>query len=73
VINPAGLTPDKRSTEDYTLGTMIIDACKPFRWREHWDSMFTTSDISEDLRAKTAARWEGALGSLITAPKPGPR
>ena len=38
-VNPAGLTPDKRSIEDYTLGTMIIDACKPYRWREHWDKI----------------------------------
>jgi UbiD family decarboxylase len=70
VINPAGLTPDKRLIEDYTLGTMIIDACKPFRWRQHWDKMFTTSDIREDLRSRTAAKWERQLGPLITAPKP---
>jgi UbiD family decarboxylase len=70
VINPAGLTPGKREIEDYTLGTMIIDACKPFRWREHWNKMFTTSDIDEELRAQVAARWEADLGSLITAPKP---
>jgi UbiD family decarboxylase len=70
VINPAGLTPDKRMIEDYTLGTMIIDACKPFRWRAHWDKMFTTSDIDEGLRGEVAARWEAELGDLVTAPKP---
>jgi 4-hydroxy-3-polyprenylbenzoate decarboxylase len=70
VINPAGLTPDKREIEDYTLGTMIIDACKPFRWRDKWDKMFTTSDIDEQLRSRVAARWEAELGPLITAPKP---
>jgi 4-hydroxy-3-polyprenylbenzoate decarboxylase len=70
VINPAGLTPAKRAIEDYTIGTMIIDACKPYRWRGDWDKMFRTSDIEEDLRARTAKRWESTLGSLITAPKP---
>ncbi|MCW2902560.1 MAG: hypothetical protein JWO67_4825, partial [Streptosporangiaceae bacterium] len=70
VINPAGLTPEKRAIEDYTLGTMIIDACKPFRWRSNWDRMFTPSDIEEDLRAEVAARWEDELGALVTAQKP---
>lgn len=70
VINPAGLTPAKRAIEDYTLGTTIIDACKPFRWRADWGRMFARSDIDDDLRAATAAKWEDALGPLITAPKP---
>jgi UbiD family decarboxylase len=70
VINPAGLTPAKRAIEDYTLGTTIIDACKPFRWRHDWDQMFTNSDISEELRERTARKWEHVLGPLITAPKP---
>jgi 4-hydroxy-3-polyprenylbenzoate decarboxylase len=69
-VNPAGLTPEKRSIEDYTLGTMIIDACKPWRWRHQWDKMFKLSDIEEDLRQKTAEKWQSVLGSVITAPKP---
>ena len=69
-VNPAGLTPEKRAIEDYTLGTMIIDACKPYRWRHVWDKMFKLSDIDEALRQQTAEKWEGVLGSLITAPKP---
>jgi UbiD family decarboxylase len=69
-INPAGMTPEKRIIEEYTLGTMIIDACKPYRLREHWDTMFKLSDIDEELRQKTAEKWEDVLGSCITAPKP---
>jgi 4-hydroxy-3-polyprenylbenzoate decarboxylase len=69
-VNPAGLTPEKRAIEDYTVGTMIIDACKPYRWRDHWDSMFTTCDMDESLRQRTADRWQHVLGGLITAPKP---
>jgi len=69
-VNPAGLTPDKRSIEDYTLGTMIIDACKPYRWREHWDKMFRPCDMDESLRVQTAEKWKDVLGPFITAPKP---
>jgi UbiD family decarboxylase len=69
-INPAGLTPQKRAIEDYTLGTMIIDACKPFRWRADWDRMFKRSDIADELREQTVQKWQDTLGSLITAPKP---
>jgi hypothetical protein len=32
--------------------------------------MFSRSDIDEGLRQRVADRWEGELGSLITAPKP---
>lgn len=69
-VNPAGLTPDKRTIEDYTIGTVIIDACKPFRWRDDWDKMFTTSDIDESLRQKTAEKWQDVLGEIINNPKP---
>jgi len=70
VINPAGLTPAKRAIEDYTLGTVVIDACKPFRWRQDWDRMFSRSDIGEGWHRQAVQRWEGELGELITAPKP---
>ncbi len=69
-VNPAGLTPEKRTIEDYTLGTMIIDACKPYRLRAHWDKMFKLSDINEELRQKTAEKWKDVLGPFITASKP---
>jgi UbiD family decarboxylase len=69
-VNPAGLTPEKRAIEDYAIGAMVIDACKPFRWRHQWDQMFKLSDIDEERRATTAAKWESVLGELITAPKP---
>jgi UbiD family decarboxylase len=69
-INPAGMTPQKRAIEDYTLGTMIIDACRPYRWRADWGQMFKRSDMSDDLREQTVRKWQDTLGSLITAPKP---
>ena len=69
-VNPAGLTPDKRAIEDYSLGTMIIDACKPYRWREHWDRMFKESDIEEGHRQQVAQKWAGTLGPIMNVPKP---
>lgn len=69
-INPAGLTPDKRAIEDYSMGTMIIDACRPFHSRQHWDAMFKESDIDEDLRRHTAEKWQAVLGPILSQPKP---
>lgn len=69
-INPAGLTPERRAIEDYAVGTMIIDACKPFRWRHVWDRMFKESDIGDELRTKVAARWAPSLGPIMNEPKP---
>jgi 4-hydroxy-3-polyprenylbenzoate decarboxylase len=69
-INPAGMTPEKRAIEDYSMGTMIIDACRPFQWRQDWGSMFKESDIDEGLRRQTADKWESVLGPIISQPKP---
>jgi UbiD family decarboxylase len=69
-INPAGMTPAKRAIEDYATGTVILDACRPFRWRHHWGETFKRSDISEDRRSAAAARWDAQVGPLIHRPKP---
>lgn len=69
-VNPAGMTPERRAIEDYALGTVIIDACKPFRWRHQWDSMFKETDIDEALRRRIAGKWSDTLGPIIREPKP---
>jgi len=69
-VNPAGLTPEKRAIEDYSMGTMIIDACRPFRWRHDWNRMFKESDIDEELRRQTAEKWAATLGPIMNEPKP---
>jgi UbiD family decarboxylase len=69
-INPAGLTAEKRAIEDYSVGTAIIDACRPFRLRHEWDRLFKESDISESHRAHIAAKWGDRLGSIVAQPKP---
>jgi len=69
-INPAGLTLEKRAIEDYSIGTLIIDACRPFRWRENWGTLFKTSEIKEERRKEIAAKWQAVLGELITRPMP---
>lgn len=69
-VNPAGLTPERRAIEDYAVGTMIIDACKPFRWRHLWDKMFKECDIDDQLRERMAAKWAPSLGPIMNEPKP---
>jgi 4-hydroxy-3-polyprenylbenzoate decarboxylase len=69
-VNPAGLTTEKRKIEDYSLGTLIIDACKPFRWREDWHTMFKTHELEEERRKEIAGKWKSILGELITKTMP---
>jgi UbiD family decarboxylase len=69
-INPAGLTLEKRGREDYSVGTVIIDATRPFGLRHEWDRLFKESDIKEPLRARIADKWADQLGGIVTQPKP---
>ncbi len=47
------LTPEKRARADYTASVMLIDACKPFTWRESFGKSLTyTDDYLRELRAK---------------------
>jgi 4-hydroxy-3-polyprenylbenzoate decarboxylase len=40
---------------------MLVDACKPFHWREQ----FPASNVaSPELRRKVAAKWKDALKNL---------
>jgi len=69
-INPAGITKEKREIEDYSLGTVIIDACRPFRWRKDWDTMFKTNELKEEPRKRIAEKWKPVLGELMTKTMP---
>lgn len=70
VIIPAGLPPEKTAVGDYSVGTMIIDACKPFRWRKNWDVMFKTTELKDIHRNEIAEKWAPVLGDLITKTMP---
>jgi len=61
------LTPAQRQSGDLTVGRVLIDACRPFEWREQFPRPNVFS--REDRRA-VEARW-GALLDGLTARRKG--
>ena len=59
-LDPA-LPPDKRERGDFTHSVMIIDACKPFYWRDRFPLV---NKASEELRAKIIGEWGDKLPLL---------
>ena len=57
------LTPEQKSSGDYTMGRLLINACKPFSWI---DSFPKTNIFSTEERRQVAERW-GSLLSEITS------
>ncbi len=53
------LTPDQREKGYYTHSTLIIDACKPFYWK---DKFPPTNEVSPELKQKTIEKWQNKLG-----------
>ncbi|MBI4491384.1 MAG: UbiD family decarboxylase [Chloroflexi bacterium] len=55
------VSPEKQASGDYTMGRMLIDACKPFHWRDR----FPASNVaSPELRRAVAEKWSGVLQNL---------
>ncbi len=52
-LDPA-LPPEKRERGDLTHSVMIIDACKPFYWKDRFPPV---NKASEELRAKVIEKW----------------
>ncbi len=59
-LDPA-LTPEKRAAGNFTNSRAIINACKPFHWRDQYPRV---NRVSEELRAKTREKWKELFGSL---------
>ena len=53
------LTPEQREIGDYTHSVMIIDACKPFHWR---DKFSETIEASPESKKKALEKWGELLG-----------
>jgi len=53
------LTPGQREQGDYTHTSMVIDACRPFHWR---DKFPPTIEASPELKKKTIEKWGKKLG-----------
>jgi UbiD family decarboxylase len=53
--------PDRRERGDYTIGRMLIDACRPFDWKEN----FARSNVfSPEARERVTQKWESLLGRM---------
>jgi UbiD family decarboxylase len=52
------LAPDKREKGDFTMSRMLIDACKPFHWR---DQFALANKFSADMRDKIWEKWAPKL------------
>jgi 4-hydroxy-3-polyprenylbenzoate decarboxylase len=59
-LDPA-LPPEKRERGDLTHGAMIIDACRPFYWKDRFPPV---NKASEELRAKVIEKWRDKIGLL---------
>ncbi len=59
-LDPA-LPPDKREKGDFTHSVMLIDACKPFYWRDLFPPV---NKASEELRTKIIEKWRDKIPLL---------
>jgi len=49
------LPPDKRGRGDFTMGRMLIDACKPFHWRDRFA-------LANKSNSEKREKWAPKLG-----------
>ncbi|MFC1868114.1 hypothetical protein ACFL0H_08290 [Thermodesulfobacteriota bacterium] len=55
------MPPDKRRDRNFTSSRAIINACRPFYWKEHFPRV---SRVSEELRGEILNKWKGFFGTL---------
>ena len=60
------LSPQKRQSGDLTMGRMLVDACRPFAWR---DKFPRTNVFSREDRQRVAQKWTSVLENLQGAPQ----
>ena len=53
------LEPEKVAKGDYTASVAIIDATRPYHWKEHFPEKV---GISSELRQKMEEKWKDLLG-----------
>jgi 4-hydroxy-3-polyprenylbenzoate decarboxylase len=57
-LDPA-MPPDKKDAGDFTNSRAIINACRPYAWRDRFPPV---NAISPELRKKISERWKEHLG-----------
>lgn len=55
------VSPRQRAEGDFVMGRMLIDACKPFLWREQFPNSVVASP---ELRRAIAEKWKDLLQSI---------
>jgi len=55
------LTPEQRSSGDHTMGRLLINACKPYTWK---DAFPKTNIFSTEERRQVAERWGELLREI---------
>jgi UbiD family decarboxylase len=55
------LPPERRDRGDFTMSRMLIDACKPFTWRERFP---LANKFSAEKRKEIAEKWRRQLSRL---------
>lgn len=55
------LSPAKRAAGDLTVGRMLINACRPFSWRDQFPE---TNVFSSEERKKVEAKWRDLLENI---------
>ncbi len=55
------LTPTQKTSHEYTMGRMLIDACKPYSWRESFPK---TNIFSDEERRQVMERWAGLIQDI---------
>ena len=55
------VSPARRAQGDLTVGRMLINACKPFAWR---DQFAKTNVFGADDRQKLQAKWGDLLATI---------
>ena len=56
------LPPEKREKGEFTMGRMLIDACKPYSWREQFP---LANKFSTEKRQEIARKWSRVLTQLF--------
>jgi 4-hydroxy-3-polyprenylbenzoate decarboxylase len=56
------LTPEQKKSRDYTMGRVLVDACKPF----HWQDLFPKTNIFPvEEKLKIKKKWAVLLENWI--------
>ena len=57
----------KRESGDLTVGRMLINACKPYSWRDQFPK---TNVFSPEERKSVETKWRGLLENLTAKRRP---